>query len=61
VTIEEIKQSKDRAARAIETALDQFSSETGLLADDINVRAHEANVLGGSTSYRYEVTIKGTI
>jgi hypothetical protein len=26
VTIEEIKRSKDRAARAIETALDQFSS-----------------------------------
>jgi hypothetical protein len=61
VTIEEIKRLKDRAVRAIEIVLDQFSSETGLLADDINVRAHVITVFGGSTSYRYEVTIKGTI
>jgi hypothetical protein len=60
VTIEEIKRSKDRAVRAIEIVLDQFSSETGLLADDIDVRTHVI-VLRGSASYRYEVTMKGTI
>jgi hypothetical protein len=60
VTIEEIKRSKDRATRAIEIALDQFSSETGLLADDIDVRTNVI-VLRGSASYLYEVTMKGTI